>query len=180
MTIMARAAAVERSTQIDGKALAFANYALCLALARGDRGHAAEMFAARHPNSIHKNIIQKAATSAQTVADFVQADFKPFGDAFIDLLRPRSIVGQIQDAFVRVPFNIKVPRQTAGSSCGWTGEGRPAQLSALAFDNFEFEFAKIAGIVAFSKNWPASPRSARSLPPSALRALACKALYSTT
>ena len=53
--------------------------------------------------------------------------------AFGELLRPAEVLGRLLPMARRVPFNVKVPRQTAGASAGWVGEGKPGPFSSLAF-----------------------------------------------
>jgi hypothetical protein len=68
---------------------------------------------------------------------------------FIEYLRPLTIIGRLN--LRNVPFKIKVPRQTAGASVGWVGEGQASQgLQALAFDSVTLDIAKIAGIVVLT------------------------------
>src|SRR4029077_10651711 len=50
----------------------------------------------------------------------------------------------------RVPFNIKVPRQTSVASVSWGGEAAPKPLSAVALDTVTPGYYKIAGIVALT------------------------------
>jgi HK97 family phage major capsid protein len=50
-----------------------------------------------------------------------------------------------------VPFNIKIPRQTAGASAGWVGEGAPKPLSKLAFDAITMGAFKVAVIVVITE-----------------------------
>jgi HK97 family phage major capsid protein len=69
---------------------------------------------------------------------------------FIELLRPQTFIGRIE-GFRRVPFNIRIPRQTAGSTVGWVGEGLSKPVSKLAFDSVTFPWAKVAGIVVITE-----------------------------
>lgn len=69
---------------------------------------------------------------------------------FIEYLRPMTIIGRI-NGFRRVPFNIKVPRQTAGATVNWVGETKVKPLSALAFDQVSLDFTKVAGIIPLSE-----------------------------
>jgi len=59
-------------------------------------------------------------------------------------------VGRIQ-GLRRVPFNIKVPRQTSVASVSWVGEAAPKPLSAFALDTVTLGYYKIAGIVALTE-----------------------------
>lgn len=68
---------------------------------------------------------------------------------FIDLLRPRTIIGQMT-GFRTVPFNITVPTKTGASIVNWVGEGQKKPVTNLAFGKTSLTFAKIAGIVPFT------------------------------
>jgi HK97 family phage major capsid protein/HK97 family phage prohead protease len=65
---------------------------------------------------------------------------------FIDLLRPATIIGRIP-GLRRVPFNIQMPRTTAGTSVAWVGEGAPKPVTGMTFDTVTMRWAKAAGIV---------------------------------
>lgn len=69
---------------------------------------------------------------------------------FAELLRAASIIGRIP-GLRRVPFNIKVPRQTAGATVNWVGEGKVKPVSALAFDQVTLAHTKVAGIVPITE-----------------------------
>ena len=62
----------------------------------------------------------------------------------IEYLWHRTIVGRIQ-GLRRVPFNIKVPRQTTVAGVSWVGEAAPKPLSAFALDTVSLGYYKIAG-----------------------------------
>jgi hypothetical protein len=61
---------------------------------------------------------------------------------FIDLLRPRTIIGQMK-GFHLVPFNITVPTKTGASIVNWVGEGQKKPVTNLAFGKTSLTFAKI-------------------------------------
>lgn len=65
---------------------------------------------------------------------------------FAEFLRPATIIGRIP-GLTRVPFNIKVPRETTAASASWVGEGDVKPVSAMAFDQITLLHNKIAGIV---------------------------------
>jgi HK97 family phage major capsid protein/HK97 family phage prohead protease len=69
---------------------------------------------------------------------------------FIDLLRPQTILGRL-NGFRRVPFNIRIPLQTAGATAYWVGEGSVKPMSSLAFDTTTMGFSKVAALVAFTQ-----------------------------
>lgn len=73
-------------------------------------------------------------------------EYQTISNEFIDLLRPETILGKLQ-GFRRVPFNIRMVGQTAGSSVNWVGEGQAKPVSELAFNAQQLGFAKLAGIV---------------------------------
>jgi HK97 family phage major capsid protein len=60
-----------------------------------------------------------------------------------------TIVGRIP-GLRRVPFKVKIPRQTGAASVGWVGEGKVKPISSLAFDSITMDIAKIAGIVVLT------------------------------
>jgi HK97 family phage major capsid protein len=68
---------------------------------------------------------------------------------FIEYLRPLTIIGRIP-GLRKVPFKIKVPRQTAVASVNWVGEGKPKPVGKSAFDTVTLDFTKIAGIIVLT------------------------------
>ncbi|MCU7837079.1 MAG: phage major capsid protein [gamma proteobacterium symbiont of Taylorina sp.] len=60
---------------------------------------------------------------------------------FIELLRPRSLLYQLRDMALNLPFGIDgkitIPRQTTSTNSSWIGEGGAIKVSALSFDNIE-------------------------------------------
>jgi HK97 family phage major capsid protein len=69
---------------------------------------------------------------------------------FIDYLRPLTIIGRIP-GLRRVPFKIKIPRQTGAATVNWVGEGKVKPLTSMAFDTVTMDFAKIAGIIPLTE-----------------------------
>lgn len=69
---------------------------------------------------------------------------------FVDLLRAETVMGRIQ-GFRRVPFNVRIPTQTGGSTVNWVGESAPKPVGELDFSEITLGFSKIAGIVVFSE-----------------------------
>lgn len=119
------------------------------------RPNPADIAKARWPDhpEIAEFIRQKTAVAAGTTssstwaAPLVVAANLP--GEFAEYLRPMTIIGRIP-GLRRVPFNISVPRQTAGASVNWVGETKVKPLSSLAFDQVTLGFTKIAGIVPLS------------------------------
>jgi HK97 family phage major capsid protein len=137
------------------KGTAFTRYAMALAASRGNLIQA-EQIAKTHFGDTTPEVVTvlKAAVAAGTTQDATWAkplvEYQNMASEFIELLRPETIIGEI-DGFRRVPFNIKMPRQTSGASAGWVGEGAPKPVSKLGFDNITMPWAKIAVIIAITE-----------------------------
>src|SRR5690606_32806275 len=132
---------------------AFTRYAIALARSKGNLMQAAEIAKGWQDSTPEVETVLKAAVAAGTTTDPTWAaplvDYQNMSGEFIELLRPETIIGKIQ-GLRRVPFNIKMPAQTSGSTVGWVGEGRPKPVSSLAFDTVTLGFAKAAGIVVLT------------------------------
>jgi HK97 family phage major capsid protein/HK97 family phage prohead protease len=133
-----------------------------LAMTRGNRHEAAEI-AKRWSDSSPEveailrtpmDVIERVAVSPGTTTNPTWAqplvNYQIMASEFIEYLRPLTVIGRIQ-GFRRVPFNIKVPRQTAGAAVNWVGETKVKPLSSLAFDTLTLDWYKIAGIVPLSE-----------------------------
>lgn len=96
----------------------------------------------------------KAAVEAGTTTDSVWAaplvQYQNLASEFIEFLRPLTIIGRIP-GLRRVPFKVKIPRQTGGATVNWVGEGKVKPLSSIAFDSITLDFAKIAGIIPLTE-----------------------------
>jgi len=97
--------------------------------------------------------LMRAGVPAGTTTDTVWAGplvvYQVMASEFIELLRPATIIGRIT-GLRRVPFNIQMPRTTAGTSVGWVGEGAPKPVTSMAFDTVTLRWAKAAGIVVLT------------------------------
>lgn len=131
----------------------FVKYVSCLALSKGSRSDALAMARERFPNADRVHNVLKAAVSAGTTTDPTWAaplvEYNNMSGEFVELLRPATILGNLN--LRRVPFNIRMPAQTGGSSVGWVGEGQAKPVSALSFDSILLGFSKAAGIVVASQ-----------------------------
>ncbi|MFK4823763.1 phage major capsid protein [Paenochrobactrum sp. BZR 588] len=134
------------------KGTAFTRYAIALARSKGNVMQAAEI-AKDWGDTPEVETVLRAAVSAGTTTDAAWAkplvEYQNMSSEFVDLLRPQTIIGRIP-GLRNVPFNINIPRQTAGSSAQWVGEGKPKPVSSLAFDNIKLGHAKLAGIVVLT------------------------------
>jgi HK97 family phage major capsid protein/HK97 family phage prohead protease len=132
---------------------AFTRFAQALARGKGDLNSAA-VYAKQWSDTPDVEIVLKAAVAAGTTTDATWAkplvEYQFMASEFIELLRGASIVGRLAGLH-RVPFNVKIPRQTAGASAGWVGEGAPKPLSKLAFDAITMPFNKVAVIVVITE-----------------------------
>lgn len=135
------------------KGTAFTRYAMALGRSKGNLMQAAEIAKGWHDSTPEVETVLKAAVAAGTTTDTTWAkplvEYQNMASEFAELLRPQTIIGRIP-GLRRVPFNIKVPRQTAGSSASWVGEGAPKPVSALAFDQITLGSTKLAGIVVLT------------------------------
>jgi HK97 family phage major capsid protein len=98
--------------------------------------------------------LKRAAMPAGTTQDPAWAgpliNYQIMTAEFIELLRPETIIGNLT-GYRRVPFNIKIPRQTAGATANWVGEGLSKPVSNLQFDNVILPWAKIAVICVITQ-----------------------------
>ena len=98
------------------------------------------------------SINTKAVTNPGTIAEPAWAAplavQRPIDD-FLELLRPRTIIGRIPN-LRKVPFNISVPVQTGGGTYGWVGEGAPKPVGQLQLASATLGIAKAAGIIVIS------------------------------
>lgn len=137
------------------KGAAFTRYAMSLAAAKGNPMAAAEI-AKSHWSRETPEVEQilRAAVAAGTTTDTnwakPLAQYNDMASEFIDLLRPETFIGRMT-GFRNVPFRIRMPRQTAGATAGWVGEGAPKPVSKLQFDSITIPHAKIAVIVAITE-----------------------------
>ena len=67
---------------------------------------------------------------------------------FIEYLRPRTIIGQI-DSWRRVPFNMRVGSLTSGLTGYWVGQGLPIKVSKGTTSSTSLGITKVAGLSAF-------------------------------
>lgn len=65
---------------------------------------------------------------------------------FIEYLRPMTILGKLNNVR-RVPFNVRMGSQTAGSSANWVGQAKPIPVSKLTTSSTSLGITKMAGLV---------------------------------
>jgi HK97 family phage major capsid protein len=139
----------------------FVRMVSALAEARGNRVEAAQIAdkwkdstpeiaqILRMPRDVIRTAVEAGnTTDSAWAAPLVQ--YQNLSSEFIEYLRPLTIIGQIQ-GFRRVPFKIKVPKQTGGATVNWVGEGKVKPVSSMAFDSVSLDFSKIAGIIPLTE-----------------------------
>jgi HK97 family phage major capsid protein/HK97 family phage prohead protease len=69
---------------------------------------------------------------------------------FVELLRAAEIISRIS-GIRRVPFNVRIPTQTGGTTVNWVGEGAAKPVTETAFGTVTLPYDKIAGIVVLTE-----------------------------
>jgi HK97 family phage major capsid protein/HK97 family phage prohead protease len=143
------------------KGIAFARFVGCMAAGKGSMSDSLH-FAKGHFRDdvlLHKTLelvsringdrLIKTAVDVGTSVDSDYAaplvNYTNMAADFIDFLRPQTIIGRIPN-LRRVPFNIRVPRQTGGGTAQWVGEGKPKPLTRQTFDFVSLTYMKLAVI----------------------------------
>jgi HK97 family phage major capsid protein len=127
---------------------------MALAATRGNRMEAAE-YAKRWANETPEvERVLRAAMTAGTTTDAEWAaplvDYRNIASEFVELLRPQTLLGNIP-GLRKVPFFVKLPVQTQGSTVQWVGETAPKPVSELKFGQLTLGMYKAAGIVVLSE-----------------------------
>lgn len=133
------------------KGTAFTRYVIAQCRAKGNLMQAAEI-AKQWSDTPEVAEVLKAAVAAGTTTDASWAaplvPYQNMTSDFIELLRPATLVGRM--SLRNVPFNVRIPGQTQGSTVAWVGETAPKPVSALGFQDITLRFNKLAGIVVIS------------------------------
>jgi HK97 family phage major capsid protein/HK97 family phage prohead protease len=132
---------------------AFVRAACAKLVCNGNLHEAAEYAKRWDATTPEVSLYLKAAIAPGTVTDATWAGplVNPnIANEFIELLRPATILGKIP-GLRTVPFNTKVPAQTAGGTYGWVGESKPKPVTKLAFAATTLGIAKAAGIIVLTE-----------------------------
>jgi len=133
---------------------AFVRAACAMLVCKGNFAEAAEYAAHRWKDTTPEVALYlKAAVAAGNTTDATWAGplvNTGIANDFLELLRPATILGKIP-GLRRVPFNTKVPSQTAGGAYGWVGEAKPKPVTKLAFASDTLGIAKAAGIIVLTE-----------------------------
>ena len=147
--------------------IAFARYAMCMGMARGNAYEAKEL-AKEHYGDDAGPLVkmidfhQKGAVgAANTQTAGWATELVPYNlmDDFIEYLRPRTILGKFgttqngttYPSLRRVPFNVRVSGFNAGTSAAWVGEGLPILLSKATSFTTSLTWAKLGALAVLTK-----------------------------
>lgn len=134
--------------------LAFARFAMCNFLAKGQPVQAQHLADTHFKDDVRLKGIMKAAVAAATTTDPTWAgnlvEYRNMSSEFVEFLRPRTIVGQFGTGTIpslrRIPFNVRIPGKTAAGSASWVGEGYRKPVTASGYNAVELKWAKLAAI----------------------------------
>jgi HK97 family phage major capsid protein len=148
------------------KGLDYARFVGCIAAGKGSISDSISFAKGRFKDDamLHKTLelrsrmspdqIVKAAVDVGTTTDSDFASplvyYTNMANDFIEFLRPKTIIGNVP-GLRRVPFDIRMARQTAGATSQWVGEGAPKPLSRQAFDAVTLGHTKLAVITAITE-----------------------------
>jgi HK97 family phage major capsid protein len=143
------------------KGIGFARAVMCQLHARMDGYSPLDVAKARYPehSELHNYLTVKATVPAGTSTQAVWAGPLVYANnlasEFVELLQPQTIVGKFGQGNVpsltRVPFNVRVPRQTGEGFAGWVGEGVGKPVTSAAFDSVTVSYHKLASIAVLTK-----------------------------
>lgn len=140
------------------KGTGYTRFAMALACGKGNIMQAEQIVLNQIKKGVWANTpeletIMKAAVAAGSTSDATWAaplvQYQELASEFIELVRPQTILGRMTQ-LRRVPFNVRIPRQTAGTSGAFVGEGAPAPVQKLSFDNITLPWAKASTIVVLT------------------------------
>lgn len=138
--------------------MAFTRYVLANVRAKGNIMHALEMAKANEQWMAETPEVQaalvevmKAGIPAIGTGDNgnMMVNYQVLQDQFIEFLRPKTIIGRLP-GLTRVPFNVRIGRQTGGSTVNWVGQAAPKPVTSITGDSVTLDQAKIAGIIVLN------------------------------
>ena len=135
------------------KGTAFVRAACALLVCKGNTYEAAEYAKRWNDTTPEVALYLKAAVAAGNTTDTTWASplvNQNIANDFLELLRPATILGKVS-GFRNVPFNTKIPAQTAGGTYGWVGEAKPKPVTKLAFTSDALGISKAAGIIVLTE-----------------------------
>ena len=143
-----------RAKFVPFKGQAFTRYIGALARSKGNLMLAAELAKAWEHETPEVGEVLRAAVAAGTTTDPAWAgplvNYQIMASEFVELLRAQTVLGRLS-GYRTVPFLVKIPRQTAGATAGWVGEGASKPVTAEAFDQLTVPWAKMAVICVITQ-----------------------------
>jgi HK97 family phage major capsid protein len=135
------------------KGTSFTRFAMALAAAKGNLTVAERIAETKWKDSPEVAAVIKTATNEGTTSDSTWAgplvQYNDMASEFIELLRAETIIGRLT-GLRRVPFNMRVARQTSGTTGTFVGEGLPTPVKELALDTVTLPWAKCSTICVIS------------------------------
>jgi len=135
------------------KGTAFTRMCISMAASKGDSYQAMQR-AESYKDMPEVALMTKAAVAAGSTTDATWAGplavAQPLVDEFLELLRPRTLLGQIP-GLRQVPFNVSVPSQTTGGTYAWVGQNKPKPVTKADYATISVPFAKAAGIIVLTE-----------------------------
>jgi HK97 family phage major capsid protein/HK97 family phage prohead protease len=134
------------------KGTAFVRAACALLACKGNRHEAAQYAQQWNDSTPEVALYLKAAVAPGTTTDATWAAplVNPtMVNDFLELLRAATVVDRIAN-LRKVPFNCKVPSQSASGTYGWVGEMKPKPVTKLAFTSDALGINKVAGIIVLT------------------------------
>jgi HK97 family phage major capsid protein len=138
--------------------IAYTRYVRAMLLARGNPMHAlqiAENNADWKANSpqVANALRMATVTGADTTTSGWASELvynQNLASEFIEYLRPKTIIGQIP-GITKVPFNIRIPGESAVPTGYWVGQGAPIPVSKSTTTSITLGIAKAGGMCVLTK-----------------------------
>jgi HK97 family phage major capsid protein len=131
----------------------FARYAISMLQANGNPGVALKVFQQNRRWMDTSPEVEKVLMAAVSTGDTTTAGWaselvyaQNLANEFVEFLRPLTIIGRLPK-LRRVPFNVRMGSQTAGSTGNWVGQAKPIPVSKLTTGSLSLGITKAAGIV---------------------------------
>jgi HK97 family phage major capsid protein len=147
-----------KNTQKLESGMGFARVARIKALAHLDHAEPLQIAKSLYPDdqSLHAAMTTKAAVGAANTAtatwagNLILEGGGIFAD-FVEHLRARTVLGQIESRLRRLPFDTPVLVQGSAGVAKWTGEGKSKSLTQWTYTKTKLEPLKVATIAAATK-----------------------------
>lgn len=110
-----------------------------------------QLFRARSLGILQRAAVAEARTDVPAWAGtLVYAN--QLASELIELVMPETVLGQLEGMLRRVPFNVRIPRETQMiAQAKWVGEGKSKPVGRGAFDFITVPFTKAALIVLLTE-----------------------------